>query len=186
PIPRTYIDVPVNQPQPVVSTQGTHRSTPRAHRTPTLTDSHQGKKRKQSAGESSSPGQTYKITIKKRKQSTPLIPPPGDDKEGNTIAEATLLSLALHKTALAAEAQENVAKVQEKLDEEEIERMVEGEEDEDSYASVFADYVFNDDVDYSGTKLEPESHKENPEKIDDDEEIKKEKYDEEIEKDEDR
>ncbi|GKA03085.1 hypothetical protein Tco_0675866, partial [Tanacetum coccineum] len=29
--------VPMNQPQPVISTQGTHRSTPRAHRTPTLT-----------------------------------------------------------------------------------------------------------------------------------------------------
>ncbi|GKE16643.1 hypothetical protein Tco_1424220 [Tanacetum coccineum] len=33
------VDVPMNQPQPVVSTQGTHRSTPRAHRTPTLTAS---------------------------------------------------------------------------------------------------------------------------------------------------
>ncbi|GJR12190.1 hypothetical protein Tco_0794842 [Tanacetum coccineum] len=42
----------MNQPQPVVSTQGTHRSTPRAHRTPTLiAASPQGKKRKQSAGE---------------------------------------------------------------------------------------------------------------------------------------
>ncbi|GJV39292.1 hypothetical protein Tco_1417732 [Tanacetum coccineum] len=40
--------VPMNQPQLVVSTQGTHRSTPRAHRTPTLTAaSPQGKKRKQ-------------------------------------------------------------------------------------------------------------------------------------------
>nr|GEW24560.1 integrase, catalytic region, zinc finger, CCHC-type, peptidase aspartic, catalytic [Tanacetum cinerariifolium] len=42
------IDVPINQPQPVVSTQGTHRSTPRAHMTPTLTASPQEKKRKQS------------------------------------------------------------------------------------------------------------------------------------------
>ncbi|GJS75461.1 hypothetical protein Tco_0725342 [Tanacetum coccineum] len=31
------VDVPINQPQPVVSTQGTHRTTPRAHRSPTLT-----------------------------------------------------------------------------------------------------------------------------------------------------
>ncbi|GJR91830.1 hypothetical protein Tco_0215841 [Tanacetum coccineum] len=45
------VDVPMNQPQSVVSTQGTHKSTPRAHRTPTLTASPQGKKRKQSAGE---------------------------------------------------------------------------------------------------------------------------------------
>ncbi|GKA03305.1 hypothetical protein Tco_0676086 [Tanacetum coccineum] len=47
---------PMNQPQPVVSTQGTHRNTPRAHRTPTLTaDSPHGKRRKQSVGETSSP-----------------------------------------------------------------------------------------------------------------------------------
>ncbi|GJY43065.1 hypothetical protein Tco_0431278 [Tanacetum coccineum] len=43
------IVVLMNQPQPVVSTQGTHRTTPRAHRTPTLTAaSPRGKKRKQS------------------------------------------------------------------------------------------------------------------------------------------
>ncbi|GJX38920.1 ribonuclease H-like domain-containing protein [Tanacetum coccineum] len=42
------VDIPMNQPQSVVSTQGTHRNTPRAHRTPTLTAaSPQGKKRKQ-------------------------------------------------------------------------------------------------------------------------------------------
>nr|GEY53220.1 hypothetical protein [Tanacetum cinerariifolium] len=47
------VDVPMNQPQPVVSTQGTHRSTPRAYRTHTVsTASPQGKKRKQTAGES--------------------------------------------------------------------------------------------------------------------------------------
>ncbi|GKA80027.1 hypothetical protein Tco_0786623 [Tanacetum coccineum] len=33
------VDVPMNQPQRVISTQGTHKSTPRAHRTPTLTAS---------------------------------------------------------------------------------------------------------------------------------------------------
>nr|GEW54437.1 hypothetical protein [Tanacetum cinerariifolium] len=43
--------VPMNQPQPVVSTQGTQRTAPRAHRTPTLTASPQGKKRKQNARE---------------------------------------------------------------------------------------------------------------------------------------
>ncbi|GKE58779.1 hypothetical protein Tco_1497964, partial [Tanacetum coccineum] len=89
------VAVPMNQPQLVVSTQGTHRTTPRAHRTPTLTtESPQGKKRKQ---------------------------------------------------------------IQEKLAEEEIENMVEGEEDEESYASEFADYMLNDDVDDSGTKIEPGS-----------------------------
>ncbi|GJY89021.1 retrovirus-related pol polyprotein from transposon TNT 1-94 [Tanacetum coccineum] len=90
--------------------------------------------------------------------------------------------LTLHKTALAAEAKENIAKVQEKLDEEEIEKMVEGDEDEESYASEFADSMINDDVDDSGTKIEPGSHKEHLEIINDDDHIEKETKDEEIEK----
>nr|GEV95975.1 ribonuclease H-like domain, reverse transcriptase, RNA-dependent DNA polymerase [Tanacetum cinerariifolium] len=64
---------------------------------------------------------------------------------------------------------------------EEIEKMVKGKEDEESYASAFVDYVFNDDVDDFVTKIKPESHKEHPEHVtDDDEEIKKEKKDEEV------
>nr|GEW68260.1 retrovirus-related Pol polyprotein from transposon TNT 1-94 [Tanacetum cinerariifolium] len=57
----------LNQPQLVVFTQGTHRSTPRPHRTPTLTTaSPQGKKRKQSARETSSPQKSLKVTIKQK------------------------------------------------------------------------------------------------------------------------
>ncbi|GJW75821.1 hypothetical protein Tco_0135191 [Tanacetum coccineum] len=139
--------------------------TPRALRSLTVSASPQeNKKRKQTGGESSS----TRIIIKKRKQTTPSIPPLGDDRERDALAEATLLSLTLHKTALEAEARENIAKVQEKLDEEEIERIVEGEEDEESYASAFADCVFNDDVDDTGCKIEPGSHKEKLENIDDD------------------
>ncbi|GKD11778.1 hypothetical protein Tco_1196185, partial [Tanacetum coccineum] len=66
-----------------------------------------------------------------------------------------------HKTALAAEAQENIAKVQEKILEEDIEKMVDGE-DEDSYASAFADLLFQDEED-TRTRIEPGSHKENSE-----------------------
>ncbi|GKA96817.1 hypothetical protein Tco_0818912 [Tanacetum coccineum] len=41
------VDAPMNQPQPVVSTQGMHMSTPRAHMTPTVsTASPQGKIKK--------------------------------------------------------------------------------------------------------------------------------------------
>ncbi|GKD52390.1 hypothetical protein Tco_1281366 [Tanacetum coccineum] len=178
------VDVPMNQSQPVVSTYGTHRSTPKAHRTPTLTTaSPQGKKRKRRAGETSSPRKPLKVTIRQKKQSTPLIPPPGDDRERNEVAKATILSLTLHKIALAAEAQENIAKVQEKLDEEEIEKIVEGDEDEESYASEFADSMINDDVNDSGTRIQPGSHKEYPENVnDDDEEIEKEKKDDDVEK----
>nr|GEU94326.1 retrovirus-related Pol polyprotein from transposon TNT 1-94 [Tanacetum cinerariifolium] len=127
------------------------KSTPRAHRTPTHTASLQGKKSKQSAGESSSPRQSYKITIKRKK---------------------------------LTDAQENIAKLQEKLAEDEIKKLVKGDEDEESYASEFANLVLNDEVDDFGTRLEPGSHKENPEKVDDDDiEIGKEKKDDvEIEK----
>ncbi|GJR51344.1 retrovirus-related pol polyprotein from transposon TNT 1-94 [Tanacetum coccineum] len=65
------------------------------------------------------------------------------------MADATLLSLTLHKTDLAAEASENIAKVQEKLKEEEIEKMVEV----------------------------PESYKKHPQNVDDDDETEKEKKD---------
>ncbi|GJW84220.1 hypothetical protein Tco_0157365, partial [Tanacetum coccineum] len=61
------VDVLMNQPQPVVSTQGTHRTTPRAHKTPTLTAaSPQGKKRKQSVEETSSLKKSLKITIRQK------------------------------------------------------------------------------------------------------------------------
>ncbi|GJT88743.1 retrovirus-related pol polyprotein from transposon TNT 1-94 [Tanacetum coccineum] len=180
------VDVPMNQPQPVVSTQGTYRTTPRSHRTPTLTTaSPQRKKRKQCAGETSSLRKPLKVTVKKKKQSTSSISPPGDDREWDEVAEATILSLTLHKIALATEAQENIANVQEKLDEEEIEKMVEGDEDEESYASKFADSMINDDVYDSNTRIEPESHKEHLKNVnDDDEEIENEMKDDEIDKEE--
>nr|GEV80110.1 hypothetical protein [Tanacetum cinerariifolium] len=38
------------------------------------------------------------------------IPPPSDDRERDEIAEATLLSLTMHKTDLTAKGQENIAK----------------------------------------------------------------------------
>ncbi|GKC97716.1 hypothetical protein Tco_1167991 [Tanacetum coccineum] len=103
------------------------------------------KKRKQIAGETSSPRKPLKVTIKQKAKTT-SIPPPSDDKERDEIAEATLRSLALHKIALAAEAQENVAKVPEQL-EEKRNKMVKGDKDEESYASEFADSMFNDDND---------------------------------------
>ncbi|GKE36153.1 hypothetical protein Tco_1455475, partial [Tanacetum coccineum] len=91
--------------------------------------------------------------------------------------------ITIRKKKQTAEAQENIAKVQEKLDEKEIEKMVEGEGDEESYASEFAGSMINDDVDDSGTKIEPGSHKEHLEIVnDDDDQIEKEKKDAEIEK----
>ncbi|GKA07766.1 hypothetical protein Tco_0686990 [Tanacetum coccineum] len=169
------VAVLMNQPQPVGSTQGTNRNTPRSHRSPTVSSNPmETKKRKQTAGVSSSP----RKIIKQKKQSTPSIPPPGDDTERDGIAEVTLLSLTLHKTTLLAEAQENIAKVLEKMDEEEIDKMVEGSTDDESYASEFADSILNNEgaeVDDTESKIEPGSQKENPERVFDDDGTEKEK-----------
>ncbi|GJV84050.1 hypothetical protein Tco_1523948 [Tanacetum coccineum] len=63
------VDVPMNQPQQVVSTQGTYRITPSAHRSPIISVSPLvSKKRKKITGESSSPHQSLKITIKSTSQ----------------------------------------------------------------------------------------------------------------------
>ncbi|GJS68649.1 hypothetical protein Tco_0683214 [Tanacetum coccineum] len=106
------------------------------------------------------------------KTSTTPISPLSDDREKDEIIEATLLRLAIHKTSIAVKDQENVSKVQEKLEEEEIAKMVKGEEDEESYASELVDSMLNDDDD-SGTRIEPGSHKEHPKTIDDDDENEK-------------
>ncbi|GKB09534.1 hypothetical protein Tco_0837846 [Tanacetum coccineum] len=58
-----------------------------------------------------------------------------------------------------------------------IEKMVEGEEDKESYASEFADSMLNNDDDDSGTRMEPESHKENPEVVEDDVNVTEKKND---------
>ncbi|GJS52939.1 hypothetical protein Tco_0626301 [Tanacetum coccineum] len=72
------VDVPMNQPRLVVSTQGTHRITPGAHRAPTLSTSPLvTKKRKQIAGESSSPQKSLKITIKQKQ----IVKKDDDDSE---------------------------------------------------------------------------------------------------------
>ncbi|GJS31632.1 ribonuclease H-like domain-containing protein [Tanacetum coccineum] len=78
------VDVLMNQPQPIISTQGTHRSTHRAHRTPTVsTASPQGKKRKQIIGESSSPPKSLKITIRQKQ----VIKGEKDDDDSKDMLE---------------------------------------------------------------------------------------------------
>ncbi|GJS34052.1 hypothetical protein Tco_0532434 [Tanacetum coccineum] len=141
--------------------------------TPTLTTaSPQWKKRKQSARETSSPRKSLKVTIRKKKQTTTLLPPPSDDKERDDMAEATLLSLTLYKTTQAAKAQENIAKVQEKLDEEEIEKMVKGEEDENHTKSHKENLEVVDDDDVNDKQKQDESKYDNVEKTDDATEVK--------------
>ncbi|GKG11349.1 hypothetical protein Tco_0342749, partial [Tanacetum coccineum] len=61
------VDIPMNQPQPVVSTQGTNRTTPSAYRSPSVSASPpKTKKRKNIVGESSSSRKSLKVTIKQK------------------------------------------------------------------------------------------------------------------------
>ncbi|GJU47649.1 copia protein [Tanacetum coccineum] len=144
------VDVLKIQPDPVKSTQGTHR-TPRATRTPTP-------------------------IAKKKIKSIEVVGESSYDKEREDIAEASILSLTLHKITSAAEAQENVAKVQDKIIEEDIDKLFDDEEG-DSYASAFSDSVFQDDED-TRTRIEPRSHKEHQDAVDDDDnDVVKEKKD---------
>ncbi|GKD93888.1 hypothetical protein Tco_1373725 [Tanacetum coccineum] len=138
-----------------------------ANRTPHLVDDVvQNKKRKRTAGETSSPKPSFNIRVRQQKPISTTIPPPSDDHKRDDIAKATLLSLALNKTAKIVEEQENIGRVKEKILEEDVEKIVEGD-DEESYASEFADSVFLDEED-TGNRLEPESHKEIPEIVNDD------------------
>ncbi|GJX18030.1 hypothetical protein Tco_0218862 [Tanacetum coccineum] len=72
------VEVPTIQPEPVESTQRTHR-TPRATRKPNL-DVVQKKKGKQGAGESSSPKTSLKIQIRKNKSTPTTSLPPIEKK----------------------------------------------------------------------------------------------------------
>nr|GEX31790.1 hypothetical protein [Tanacetum cinerariifolium] len=163
-----YESIPIIQPESVESTKGMNRI-PIATRIPNSVDDVVQKiKGKRVARETSSPRPSLKVRIRRQKPSTTTpISPPSDDREQDEIHEATQLSLALHKTTKLAEEQENMVAVKEKLLEEDVEKIVEGEDDE-SYASDFEDYVFLNEEDFS-SRLEPGSHKKNPEDVDDDE-----------------
>ncbi|GKG23933.1 hypothetical protein Tco_0391969, partial [Tanacetum coccineum] len=73
-------------------------------------------------------------------KSTSITPLPlSDDRERDEIHEATQLSLTLDKTTKAYEEQPHVAAVEEKLLEEDIEKLVDGEDDLDG--TKFADMM---------------------------------------------
>ncbi|GKC72234.1 hypothetical protein Tco_1118117 [Tanacetum coccineum] len=84
----------------------------------------------------------FKVRQHKHVSTTP--PPLSDDQEQDDIHEATLPSLALNKTSKIAEEQENVVAVKEKLLEEDVEKILEGEDD-DSDATDFDDSIFLND-----------------------------------------
>ncbi|GKE60113.1 hypothetical protein Tco_1510480 [Tanacetum coccineum] len=159
------VEVLMIQPKPVESTQGTIR-TPRAIRTPNCDVVKQKKEGKQIVGESSTPKQFLKIRIRsKHTLATPL--PLSDDAERDDIIKATQLSLAKSKTTKVYEEQQNATLVENKIIEEDVEKLVEG--NDESTSDEFDDTKILSDED-SDDRIEPVSHKENPkETVDDDE-----------------
>ncbi|GJZ18963.1 hypothetical protein Tco_0555553 [Tanacetum coccineum] len=123
------------------------------------------RKGKQAAGESSSPKPSLKIRIKQQKPTSITPLPPSDDQERDDIIEATQLSLALDKITKVYEEQQNMATVEKKMLDEDVEKLVDGEEEYDGIDCV--DTVILSDED-ALDRLELGSHKENPEKNDDD------------------
>nr|GEW10823.1 ribonuclease H [Tanacetum cinerariifolium] len=115
------------------------------------------------------------LVNKHQKPISITIPPPSDDRERDEIHEATILRLALHKTTKIAEEQENVVAVEKKILEEDVEKIVDGE-DEEFYASEFAETILLDEEDFNN-RLEPGSHKKNPKEIFDDDNEEEEKDD---------
>nr|GEZ96311.1 hypothetical protein [Tanacetum cinerariifolium] len=116
------------------------KKTPSAHRTNTSdvdVDDFVQKRRESKLLEKSSLRKSLNITIKQKKLSTTLIPPPSDDREKDEIAEATLLDLTIE----------------------------------------FSDSIFINEEEDSGTRLELESHKENPKTVDDDNDVEEKKDD---------
>ncbi|GJZ96824.1 hypothetical protein Tco_0669158 [Tanacetum coccineum] len=158
------VEVPMIQLELVESTQGTYR-TPRATKTPNHEVIQKRKRKgKQTAEETSSPRKSLKIRIKQQKPISTAPLPLCDDQERDNILEATQLNLALDKTAKAYEEQQNMAAIEKGILEEDVEKLV--DEDKES---------------------KPESHKKNPEKIndDDDEEKKDDKKDDDDDNDDD-
>ncbi|GKA11432.1 hypothetical protein Tco_0690978 [Tanacetum coccineum] len=96
------VDVPMIQPKPVESTQGTHM-TPRDTKTPNPAN----------------------IRIKQQKPTSTTPLPPGDDQERDDIIKLTQLSLALDKTTKVYEEQQNVVAVEQNILEEDVEKIVE-------------------------------------------------------------
>ncbi|GJT38882.1 hypothetical protein Tco_0938747 [Tanacetum coccineum] len=145
------VEVPMIQPEPVESTQGTHR-TPKVTRTHNPEVVQKKRKGKQVVGESSSPESSLKIRNTQKKSIPTTILPLSDDRECDEIIKASQLSLALDKIA----------------------KIINREDDLDG--SNFADILLLIDEDFDD-RLEPGSHKKNLEKVDDVDEKKDNKKD---------
>ncbi|GJW26217.1 hypothetical protein Tco_0040028 [Tanacetum coccineum] len=140
--------------------------TPRATRTPNPKVVQKKRKGKQVKGDESSPKPYLKIRIRQKKSTLTTPVPHSDDREIDKIIKATKLCLALDKTTNVYEEQHNVAAVEKKILEENVEKLVKEEDEYDG--DDFVDIVLLSDEE-SDDRIKHESHKEKPEEIVDDE-----------------
>nr|GFB02293.1 hypothetical protein [Tanacetum cinerariifolium] len=122
--------VPTTQPQPIESTQGTHRITS-APSTPNL-DVNEG----ESSAQRKSTVIRFRIPPRRSTRLTPPTPIPTATKvKDMTLQDTIQLSIAEQKSHEVFKAQQNAGKVNEHLVVEDIEKMVEGTEnvDEDEF-----------------------------------------------------
>ncbi|GJS80655.1 hypothetical protein Tco_0730536 [Tanacetum coccineum] len=142
------VEVPANQSQPIDSTQGTHR-TLCAPWTPNLVITQ---------GESSAPRKPIIIRFRVRSQPDPeTLILTFDEIDVTNLDEATQVSIA---TTRSLRSSAECGKVQEHLVDEEIEKLVDGNDNVDE--DEFMDEIFKS-LEDPGTRLEPGSHKERPE-----------------------
>nr|GEV08687.1 uncharacterized mitochondrial protein AtMg00810-like [Tanacetum cinerariifolium] len=135
-VPLDYITIPMTQLQPNESYQGINK---------TLSTARSPNPQKQQQGESSTPKKPIIIMIPKRKQhhlKTLILTVAYIDLEN--LNEAQVLSYALAKSVEEYEAQQNVKRVEENLLDEDVNKLVEGEE---SDANQFAnDMVLSQEI----------------------------------------
>ncbi|GJS54242.1 hypothetical protein Tco_0627604 [Tanacetum coccineum] len=145
------VDVPMTQSQSIKSTQGTHRtsSAPRIPN-PVTTE-----------GEASTQCQSTIIRFHVPRRPDPETPlPTAAEIDFTNLHEIRQMSIATQRSLEDFKPQQNVTKVNEHVEDEELDQLLEGNENVDVYE--FMNNIFNSQED-PDTRIEPRSDKESPE-----------------------
>ncbi|GJW66437.1 hypothetical protein Tco_0120861 [Tanacetum coccineum] len=157
------LEVPTTQSTPVVSTQRMNRtiSTPRMPKTKRTSP----KKKEKVIGESSEPRKPLRIKLITKRPDRLISIPTYTKIEKEHLTKAEQISLVEAESAKEAKAKENIASVKKAIIAEEVDKMVDGEEEDGG----FVDSLILGQED-PRTRLEPWSYKEslNDKKDDDD------------------
>ncbi|GJZ73012.1 hypothetical protein Tco_0637158 [Tanacetum coccineum] len=145
------VDVPTTQSQPIVSTQGTHTTTSALRSPNPIT----------TEGESSAPCKSIVIRFRVPRRQDPKTPiPTAAEIDVTNLHETIQMSIATQRSLEDFEAHQNVAKVNEHLEDAELDHLLEGNQNVD--VDEFMNDIFNSQED-PDTRIEPRSEKESPE-----------------------